>query len=171
MKLKTTLIQSKWCLGFVLTFSVWGLNAQRLLYPTLSSFSFDTFVSNKMVTYTSGETMTGLKFNNKNLIIEGIYVFKEASDIGTILVPTPNISYKVFPNPAKEKFTISNEANSNKIKVDIFLLSGILVESLYVPAFSSVEVSGFVEGIYLIQIIDNNAAYSFSSHVKLIVTN
>jgi len=164
-------MQQKSFFGFVMIFSVWGLNAQQLLYPTFSSFSFDRNVSNKMVTCTSGETVTGLKFFNQFLVIEGIYVFKESPDIGTNLVPPSTLRWSVYPNPAKEKFTISNKTTKDEIKVDVFLLSGILVKSLYVPSSSSVEVTDLAEGIYLIKIDDNNSILSSSSYVKLILAN
>lgn len=164
-------MQQKCFLGFVLIFSVWGLNAQQLLYPTISSFSFDTIVSNKMLTYTSGETVTGLKFLNQNFVIEGIYVFKEAPDLGTVLVLPSSAGWRVFPNPAKGKFTIYNDASKSEIKIDIFHLSGIRVKSFFVPASSSVELTDLLEGIYIIQVVDNKATISSNSYVKLIVTN
>ena len=119
-----------WVVGFVFEFCIWGLNAQQLLNPTLSSFSLETNVGNKMISCTSGETMTGLKNGNLHYVIEGIYVFKDAPDVGTSLMPLSDLLWRVFPNPAKGEFTISNEANRNEIKADIFHLSGIQVKTL-----------------------------------------
>jgi hypothetical protein len=158
-----------WVVGFVFEFCIWGLNAQQLLNPTLSSFSLETNVGNKMISCTSGETMTGLKNGNLHFVIEGIYVFKDAPDVGTSLMPLSDLLWRVFPNPAKGKFTISNEANKNEIKADIFHLSGIQVKTLMVSAFSSVNVSDLKEGIYLIKIDDFSATGTTTTYVKLII--
>jgi hypothetical protein len=168
MNLKSQFLYKRYFLGIIFLLSVLNNNAQQLLYPTFSNFSIEATIGDVFFSSTSGETITGVKNGNGFVFIEGLYAL---GDFTSDTLAPQVYGCRVFPNPSNGRFTILNESNNFSIKVDILNLSGIIVKSLLVPANSTIDVSNFMSGTYLVHINDyKNIKYS-GTCVKLIVIN
>jgi len=60
----------------------------------------------------------------------------------------------LFPNPAKESFTINNEGSAT---VDIYSMNGTLILSKTVSGKENIQISQFTTGLYIVKIIKENA--------------
>jgi hypothetical protein len=101
---------------------------------------------------TMGETITGYKKTNedKTIIIEGFFF---PFDVANSTKPQEISGITVYPNPAKNKFFIVNNANID-INVLIVDVSGEIIKKLVLKSNSIMNVTNTPSGIYIIQICD-----------------
>ena len=63
---------------------------------------------------------------------------------------------KIFPNPARESFSLKLN-NIDKVSVKIYNYLGKLVfDKKNIVDNSEININGFSKGIYLVKVIDNN---------------
>lgn len=152
---------------FLFNFLPQHLLSQQLLNPTFTNYNVE---SKRKINFmgSMGETFVSTKYLKNYVIVEGFYGY-DTFKFDTIgYRPT---KCKIFPNPAHGKFTILNESNNFKIKIDIFNLSGALVRTLSIPSNSLVHVNDLQTGIYILKIFENNEFNIKQSIYKLIIYN
>ncbi len=72
-----------------------------------------------------------------------------------------DIHLKIYPNPAKEKFTITSDEDMTA--VEIVNTQGAIVKMVALPEMvrsKSINISGFTDGLYLIRIHTGNNTYT-----------
>lgn len=112
-----------------------------------------------------GKIIAGGNFHTYNGT-QRIRIARLNGDEGTTSVDTIEdyLSFEVFPNPANEFVNISNPPKNATLRI-LDLTGKIMHEQLMLNDFESVNISGFTNGIYLVQ-IENNGSIS---NKKLIV--
>lgn len=85
---------------------------------------------------------------------------KLQNSLGMQLKSTPEAIVEIFPNPNKGKFSLkinNGLENSSQTKVELYSLEGKLLKTLnYSDHFTTLDISEFGKGIYLLSITNNN---------------
>lgn len=110
------------------------------------------------LTWTEYQLLTGnatcASFLNTNSWIAGMYdlmaINKYITDINDISVA--DLSFKLYPNPATDKITISTEILLNNAEVYIYTISGSLVSVTIIGSNMEVDISDLPRGSYLLKI-------------------
>jgi autotransporter-associated beta strand protein len=92
-------------------------------------------------------TVAGTVWDTGSLLTTGKI---KVVQVTAIMEPDMNESLKIYPNPAKDYFTINMPAAA---KVEISNLSGIIVWSDTVSPQEKVDISALPKGIYLVAVV------------------
>lgn len=76
-----------------------------------------------------------------------------------------NSSFSIYPNPAKNYFTVESKNNAPVSSISILSFDGKLVKSIANPKTKQVDISNLSKGVYLVKVMSNNV----ESTSKLIV--
>ena len=79
---------------------------------------------------------------------------------------TPESALTVFPNPTKGQITLSGIANGTLWNAELRSMDGRLIRRFNGNGQKSLDLTGVVEGLYLLNVMDDNTS---SRSVQVIV--
>ncbi|HET8964100.1 MAG TPA: T9SS type A sorting domain-containing protein, partial [Chitinophagales bacterium] len=73
----------------------------------------------------------------------------------------------IYPNPSTDKITVELKSLNNSELLLIMDITGKIIQEIVITkAVSTIDISNFPSGIYLIKVADNNMQY-FEKFVKM----
>ena len=130
-------------------FACQSIFPQKVSSPTVSCSGYIKNEDIKMYS-TFGETISGLKKNNKLIVIEGFYSsFGFFTNINEIKNEIQHFS--IYPNPSIKKFYIENKSEIN-VKINIFNYSGTKIIDAFLNSKKIITIDNLNTGTYLINI-------------------
>lgn len=100
----------------------------------------------------------GEDINGELYISNGNTIYKVVDTSTASTTSFENAGFKLYPNPAKDNFTITNENGITVSKVEFYDVTGKLITTIN-KKFSetiSVDISNLSSGIYIVNIVANN---------------
>ena len=110
----------------------------------------------------------GEDINGELYLSNGSTIYKIVDTSTASTTSFENAGFKLYPNPAKNNFTITNENGITVSKVEFYDVSGKLITSIdeYFSETISVDISNLSSGIYIVILRANNG---ISYNSRLIV--
>ena len=147
-----------------------GLLSQAIIRESINSFGGTGHINNIRISETVGQAFNTQTSGNVSLVFHPGFQQQMTLIKEEIVMELEDINVQIYPNPASSELWITSSEKMKEAIISIIDMNGKVIEEKSLKNFreTNFDVSGWMDGIYAIKLLNNKQQQAKSSIIFVI---